>query len=174
MQADIIIKSMTMSGFELSLFRKRYKAIIVQNHAGSPHAYENYWLTEDQRPLNSDPSLSIYVNFCLAFDKILFQAEDQAKDCAQRHPGLSSKVVTISPTCDEEKVIAAKDEKSPYNSEFVNLINVGTIQPRKAQHLTIESFQFILKSHPNTRLHFVGGWERPYRDYVKDLKTSDI
>jgi len=172
MQADIIIKSMTMSGFELSLIRKRYNAIIIQNHAGSPHAYENYWLTEDQMPLNSDPSLSLYVNFCLAFDKILFQAQDQAMECAQRHPALSSKVITINPTCDEEKIIAAKEDKNPYNSEFVNLINVGTIQPRKAQHLTIESFQFILKSHPKTRLHFVGGWERPYRDYVKELKRQ--
>mgnify|MGYP001226541238 FL=1 len=58
MQADIIIKSMTMSGFELSLFRKRYNAIIIQNHDGSPHAYENYWINEYQRPLKSDPYLS--------------------------------------------------------------------------------------------------------------------
>ena len=170
-KSDVIIKAATLSGIELMILRKKTNAIIIQNHAGSPQTYENYWLTKEQEPIHSDPNLSQYVNFCLGFDNLLFQSEDQALECARRHPQLGKRVLTIYPTCNETEVLKAKKQTNPYHNDIIVIVNVGTIQPRKAQHRSIEAFANISKGNPQAQLHFIGGW-KGFNDYYNQLQAQ--
>jgi len=172
-QSSIIIMAAPFSGKELAALRNKTKAIIMRNHAGSPQTFEQYWLRKEHLRDDADPELSPYVNFCLSFDKILFQAEDQAADCASRHPGLPDRIVTILPSCDEDLVKKSSRLPSPFENGSKVLINVGTLQPRKAQHLSIEAFAMMADDYPDLQLHFLGSWRGRTTYYSRLLQLVE-
>tara|TARA_B100000315_G_scaffold256138_1_gene301326 strand:+ start:2286 stop:3572 length:1287 start_codon:yes stop_codon:yes gene_type:complete len=172
-QSNIIIMATPFSGKELAALRNKTKAIVIHNHAGSPQTFEQYWLRKEHLRDDADPELSPYVNFCLSFDKILFQAEDQAANCALRHPDLPDRIVTILPSCDEDLVKKSSRLPSPFDNGSKVLINVGTLQPRKAQHLSIEAFAKIADNYPNLQLHFLGSWRNKKTYYSRLLQLVE-
>lgn len=170
-EADIIIEAAGLNADEICFLKDNFKASVVLNHAGSREAYEKYWLTPKFLPKNSNPSLSVYTNFCLSYDKILFQAEENANECASLHPKLKESVITILPTCNEAKIIKATSLTNPYCKGKFIIVNVGSVQPRKAQHRSIEAFASIADRYPQSELHFVGG-SVGFRKYQSQLKKQ--
>lgn len=60
-----------------------------------------------------------------------------------------------------------------YGLEENNILCVGQIDPRKGQHLLVESMPEILKNHPKTKLLLVGrAFEEYQREYLKMLKSK--
>jgi len=174
-QSDYIIKALTLNGKELKYLKGMTCAKIIQNHAGSPETYEKYWLKKEHVIGDIDTTLPIYVRFCLAFDKILFQSNLQAQECARRHHDLEDKVVTVAPSCDELAISEARGLTSPYKERAVVIVNVGTLMPRKSQLDSIEIFAGIEKDYPDLELHFIGN-NRYDKVYTKRLKqrTKDL
>lgn len=60
-----------------------------------------------------------------------------------------------------------------YGLEEKNILCVGQIDPRKGQHILVESMPEILKNHPKTKLLLVGrAFEEYQREYLKMLKSK--
>ncbi len=169
--AKIIIQAAGLKGKELRFLRENCQATIVLNHAGSPETFENFWITRQHLSGIYNQSLSLYVNFCLCYDKILFQTEEHAIECAKKHPKLRESVMIILPTCDEIEVLKAKESTSPYYKDKFIIVNIGTIIPRKAPHRSIEAFATIASDYPQTELHFVGGYAG-FKKYRLQLKRQ--
>ena len=167
---DIIYFSEPLFGIELDCIRKNSNALLIQNHAGSPEEVENHVLNNNYLPINSNHRLSLYVNFCLSFDHVLFQANDQALDCKKQHPLLEGKVKTLLPTCNEKDINAVKMLTNPFDKDSKIIINVGSIQPRKDQLSSILAFEKIYKKS-NIQLHFVGDFTIN-RQYYQMLKST--
>lgn len=165
---DIIFFSEPLFGVELDCIKRNSNAILIQNHAGCPNHVEESVLNASHYPINYDPKLSLYVNFCLSFDYILFQASDQAKNCAEQHPLLEEKVKVLFPTCNEKEIQNAKLLNNPFENAKKNIVNVGTIQPRKDQLSSIMAFDKIT-TISNVHLHFVGDYNY-YPKYYNHLK----
>jgi glycosyltransferase involved in cell wall biosynthesis len=158
--------------------RKNTKGRVVLNHPGSVHSFEEYWLSNYNKPLSYKENLSLYVNYCNQFDKILFQAEDQANECANKAPCLKSLPIVIKPTCDEKTVLRALNSKTPYDQKDFNIVNIGSIQSRKAQEFSIQAFDLFLRkeTNSNVKLHFVGtildmGY---YKEIYKMIQTLGL
>jgi len=151
----IFVTALFFKGAKESLM-KYSNAKIYFNHAGSVKSFEDYILTEEHLPININPFLSNYVNFMSQFDKVLFQAPDQAIEFINQHSILEKKAIVIKPTCVENDVIRSKLLKNPYKSSTIIIANIGTLIPRKASHYSIEVFAEIIKYYPNCELHFVG------------------
>lgn len=167
---DIIFFSEPLFGVELDCIKRSSNAILIQNHAGSPKDVEESVLNTNHYPINYDPKLSLYVNFCLSFDHILFQASDQAKNCAEQHPLLEEKVKVLFPTCNEKDIQNAKLLENPFEYGKINIVNVGTIQSRKDQLSSILVFEKICATMSNVQLHFVGDFNF-YPKYYQTLKN---
>jgi glycosyltransferase involved in cell wall biosynthesis len=178
-RARLIIKAASLTGRQLGALRTRSGASIVQNHAGSPDAYEQYWLTASHRPVDADPSHDLYLAFCLGFDSILFQAEAHANACAARHPQLASRVIILPPTCDETAAVEAQRAASPFSPYEQSLVVVGTLQPRKGQLQAVEAFGRIAQAHQDAVLHLVGdahvdpAYVTRLRAHISERRLSD-
>lgn len=62
-----------------------------------------------------------------------------------------------------------------YGLEENNILCVGQIDPRKGQHLLVESMPEILKNHPKTKLLLVGrAFEEYQREYLEMLESRII
>jgi len=169
--ANVVLEAADLiSSNELSCLKKLSSASIVLNHAGSPKAFEEYWLQPQHAPSPYNLDESLYVNYCLGYDKLLFQSSDHADQCSERHSKLKLKTIVLSPTCDEKAIEKARNEPSPYSPEKLIIVNVGSIQPRKAQHLSIKAFDNIIDKFPNAELHFVGGVNID-KEYYSQLVT---
>lgn len=175
---DIIFSGVPFYRGALEAVRKSTKGRIILNHPGSVHTFEEYWLSDNNRPLNYDNNQSLYVNYCKQFDKILFQAEDQANECANKAPCLESLPIVIKPTCDEKIVLRALNSKSPYDQEDFNIVNIGSVQPRKAQEFSVHAFDLFLKKNPasNVKLNFVGTIldNEYYKEINKTIQTLGL
>lgn len=154
--ADIIIDAANFSGKGLALVRSHSGAIVVKNHAGSPRAFEDFWLNDEHLLDPADSNRSRYIAYCRFYDALLFQAPDQASACIERDPALKTRCFVLPPTCQETRVLAASQLDSPYQSGRRAVVCVGSIQPRKAQHLAIEAFSMIAPGYQDVDLHFVG------------------
>lgn len=154
--ADFVLTSLFFEGANEKL-RSVTNAKIILNHAGSVESFEKFWLSKIHQPISGDKNLSLYVNYCRQYDKILFQAPDQADECRNKSQYLKNLPFVIKPSCEESKVIAAKLSISPYTKKTYNIVNVGSVNRRKAQHHSIDAFALIANKYPNIHLHFVGG-----------------
>jgi glycosyltransferase involved in cell wall biosynthesis len=155
--ADIIIISAGISGKGLETLRRHTKAVIVRNHAGSPAAFEDYWLTDEYLLEPAHSRRARYIAYCRRYDALLFQSADHAEECIERDPALQTRCFTVPPSCQEHVVLAARQLASPYRYGRRSIVSVGSIQPRKAQHLAIEAFSIIASRIQDVDLHFVGG-----------------
>ncbi len=169
-EVDVIITAVPFYTGAMEAIKSYSKAKIILNHAGSVHSYEKFWLTKSHQPKTPQKNLSLYVNYCNQFDYILFQADDQAKECKQQSPLLANSPIVVKPSCEEKKVIAAKKSNSPYKSDTFNIVNIGSIQPRKAQDLSVEVLLKLINEYPNIHMHFVGVVHDT--DFLKRLKTE--
>jgi len=155
--ADIIIDAANFSGQGIALIKEHTNGLIVKNHAGSPKAFEDFWLTDEHLLEPADSNRSRYVAYCQQYDALLFQAPDQLEECVIREPLLKPRCFVLPPTCQEQQVLASRQQESPYQPGRKAIVCVGSIQPRKAQHLAMEAFSLIAASNPDADLHFVGG-----------------
>jgi len=176
-ESKVILKAASLSGGELAGLRAQTTSRIIQNHAGSPDAYEQYWIKKRHVPPGSDPGLSNYVNFCLGFDFLLFQSTEQGLLCAERHPMLRERILTLLPSSDETTIDAAMEYPSPYPVDRRTLVNVGTLQPRKDQMSSIYVFKALSEYHQDVDLHFIGGWRsRPgyYAELLEEVRVNGL
>ena len=165
--ADIIFIAAAISDKDFNMLRSSTNAVIVRNHAGSPAAFENYFLSSKEFLEAADSKKPDYVKYCLRYDALLFQAPDQANDCALRDRELKSRCFVVPPSCQEHKVLAASQLSSPYQQDRRSIAYVGSIQPRKAQHIAVEAFSKLAEKYPDTDLHFIGGGL--YKEYGVNL-----
>ena len=165
--SDLIIFTLPLSFEDISKIRKlSHKSKFLYNHAGSVYAFQNYWL-KDVVDFKSKINKSKYELFFNQFDFMLFQSYDQSLECSNKFPNLSSKIIHLNPTSNENDIINAKDLNNPYSSNKKIILNVGTICERKNQLLTIECFIALRTLSKNIELHFVG-------DNKSDLKYYNL
>ncbi len=169
-QADLIFDFENFTAEAINKIRFFSKAKLVRNHAGAPDTFENYWVRNEHLDVPQETSGARYVEYCKRYDLLLFQAEDQAFECAKRDPLLRSKCYVLSPSCSEMDVLAADQLPSPYQPEKKIIVAVGSLQQRKAQHDTLEVFKWVHQKVPSVELHFVGGNEKT--EYGKNLISS--
>ena len=175
-KSDIVIKSVLLSGYDSANLRRLTSAKVIQNHAGSPETFKKYWLNETHRSWKNGIDKSLYISFCLDNDYILFQSKDQADECVNQYKTLINRVIVLPPTCDERSIENSYKTDSPYkkNTNSYIIVNVGTIQPRKAQHNSIKAFAVISKKYSFAQLHFIGSWKNQsiYFRELRDLTTK--
>lgn len=153
-------------------------AKIILNHPGSVSSYENWWLTNQNRPRKYNNNLSEYINFVSQFDYILFQAKDQALECEAQSYYLKGKTIVVKPSCEEQIVLAAKQLSSPFDEDNFHIVSVGSIQARKGQHYAIKALAKVLKNYTKVKLHFVGGglkgeYYNELLDLINTLKLNE-
>jgi glycosyltransferase involved in cell wall biosynthesis len=170
-ESKIIFIIASLSGTEIETLKKKTNALLIKNHAGSPDTFKEYWLNETHKPDHYSLELSLYVNYFKCFDKILFQSKFHANECKLEHPSLKKKVITVYPTCNEDEINSAKKSNNPFKNEITAIVNIGSIQPRKAQYYSIEAFAIIANQFPSAQLHFVGGWKNN-KKYFLSLKEK--
>lgn len=156
-EADLIIDACMMPHSTFNLIRKGSCAPIIYNHNGSPEAVGNYWIEPYHLPESDFKKDDKYARFCKRYDGILFQAEDQAKACAETGAMPAERCFVVPPSSQENEVISAPLASSPYSKGRRSVVCVGSVQPRKAQDLAIAAFNEIADQFKDTDLHFVGG-----------------
>jgi glycosyltransferase involved in cell wall biosynthesis len=169
-KADLIFDFENFTADAIQKIRKSSNAKLVRNHAGAPETFEEYWVKDEHLNTPESSPTARYIEYCKRYDLLLFQAVDQASDCIKRDSALRSNCYILSPSCSETDVLAAKQLPNPYRSEKKILVSVGSLQPRKAQHTTLEIFKELHKKHPEAELHFLGGREKS--EYGLSLKKS--
>lgn len=164
---DLIIDAASFSGRGLETIKRHSGALVVLNHAGSPQTFEDNWLTDDYLLEPAATKAQRYVKFCKRYDAILFQSVLQAEECWAKDITLKDLCYVVPPSCQESEVLGASQLKSPYQTGRRAIVCVGSIQPRKAQHLALEAFLLMASCYKNVDLHFVGSGKE--REYGADL-----
>lgn len=136
--------------------REMTSARLVRNHAGSSLTFESV-IDNQSIPRPYPSSRARYIAYCEIFDGLLFQSGNQADECASYDRSLRDRCIVVKPSVQESALLAAKIESSPFDENRKAIINVGGIQPRKAQHLTLQAFRRIADRLSDSDLHFVGG-----------------
>lgn len=167
--AHLIIDARLSSDTFLSKIRKISNAKIILNHAGSPGAYEKYWLSSSDRLGDIRDQTKKYIERCKLYDGALFQSKIHAEECIAKKAMTKESCFVIEPSSLESQVLSIQNEKSPYIAGTKNIVYIGSIKPRKAQHLSFESFSKIASKFTDYHLHFVGGGLSS--EYGAKLKT---
>lgn len=169
-RADLVIEAVALTAEGVRLLKRSTGAQFLKHHAGSPEAFEEYWIKEehllDREAFQTDP----YREFCKRYDGLLFQAQDHAYECVRRTAMPANRCFVLPPSCQEEIVLAAKRLPTPYVTGRSPIVCVGSIQPRKAQHQALEAFSQMAEEYPAADLHFVGGGT--VTDYARKLADA--
>lgn len=176
LDADILVNASSLSGHGLKTLRDG-GLMLVQNHAGSKEAYSQYFLSEDQRFPDAANDLDLYTSFCSGFHVLLFQSGEQATECAQHHDLLRERTFTLRPSADTASMDLARDQPSPYKPGSVNIVMVGTIQPRKSQDTAVSVLHGIRRRGMDASLHIVGGiadsaYAARLETHIRELKLE--
>ncbi|WP_340106390.1 glycosyltransferase family 4 protein [Rhodohalobacter sp. 8-1] len=169
-EADLVIDACMLPADTFSEIKKYTSAPVIYNHNGSPDAVDNYWISDYHLSEEEFSSSGKYSIFCSRYDGILFQAHDQAAECANRGAMSAKNCFVVPPSCLEREVLAARLLDSPYDNERKALVLVGSVQHRKGQDLAIEAFKYISDDFPALDLHIVGGGSGLESDYGNSLK----
>lgn len=154
---DLIIDARSSSNLFLKKIREKTDSKVMFNHAGSPEAFEKFWLKRNEKNQDISYIQKKYKELCHSYDYILFQSEEHANDCSERADFPIEKCFVVEPSCSESRVLSVENENSPYKKERKAIVYIGSIQPRKAQHLAVETFIKIADRIKDYDLHFVGG-----------------
>jgi len=111
-----------------------------------------------------------YRELCSRYDLTILQSQTQADACAEITTLSRTKFVDLAPSCVEHEVIASIASQSPYHSTRLKLVNIGSIQSRKAQHFSVEVLAKIIASGIDAELHLVG--QAVKKDYLERLKAA--
>lgn len=163
---DILFIGLPVLGPQFELLRAHCPGYFLGNHAGSRDAFERYWIKADGVEANNTAS-KIYIESFQKLDGVLFQADDQAIESGLSRINNQPDIFVLPPTCQEREVLRSKNQPSPYAAGTINIVSIGSIQKRKAQHLAIEACHQILKENLNIHLHFIGVLHE--KDYVKSI-----
>ncbi len=169
-KADLIFDFENFTASAIQKIRRLSNAKLVRNHAGAPETFEEYWVKNEHLTAPAESPAARYIEYCKRYDLLLFQAQDQAADCAKRDSALKNKCYVISPSCSESEVLAARQLPNPYQAQKKILVSVGSLQPRKAQHTSLEVFRDLHQKNPEAELHLIGGREKT--EYGLQLKAS--
>lgn len=140
--------------------------IFVKNHAGSVESFKKSFSNIEEHSRKS------YLNSFKNYDRILFQSKSQSLECLTEFKDLKGKPIVIEPSCEEENVLKALFSKSPYQNEStkLTLVNVGSIQKRKGQILSVRLINELIKSGIDCILHLVGGISD--NDYLNEIRKE--
>lgn len=167
-KAELIINSTVLNKQAIKLLRKASKAKILKNHAGSVELMESQWFKGYD--VEDVPGQTKYETYMSSFDYVLFQSEEQAKVFEDKSPLLLGKSLVLKPSSHEQDIDRAKEKPSPYPSNQISILVIGTIQERKGQDLAIEAFEKLAETYPKMHLHFLGSGQLEYPFYPKVLK----
>lgn len=172
-EADILINASSLSGDGLRKLRDG-GLMLVQNHAGSKEAYARYFLGENQRFPDAANGLDLYTSFCSGFHVLLFQSGEQAGECARHHDLLRNRTFTLRPSADTSSMDLARAQPSPFRPGSVNIVMVGTIQPRKAQETAVRVLHAVRQRGVDASLHIVGGVADPAYATLLDARIQEL
>lgn len=171
---DYTINVSVLSNKCLKSIKGMSQVTLVKNHPGSVETFRNYWI---------DKKMDFKVEYLKShsnYDKILFQSRYQANECETEFPELKGKPIVIEPTCKEAHVLGAKLRQPPYKKNNANtiLVNVGSIQPRKGQILSVKVLDELINYGINSELHLVGGiidngYLKNIKEEIHNLNLSD-
>lgn len=130
----------------INFTRANSSALIIYNHPGSVETYQNYWL----KNLSNNISYEKYMS---NFDYLLFQSKNQAK--FSRNLSKKYKTFVLEPSADENKILKLSQNRI-FNRDYINLVCIGSIQPRKGQDIAINVFKKLKNNNINMKLWLVG------------------
>lgn len=170
LNTDLVIDACMLPGDTFKKIKKFTSAPIIYNHNGSPEAVDKYWISDYHLSEQEFSDRNKYTIFCRRYDGILFQARDQANECAKRGAMSADNCFVVPPSCLEKEVLAARLLDSPFRANRKALVLAGSVQHRKGQDLAIEAFNNLTDTFPDLDLHFVGGGSGLTSDFGAHLK----
>lgn len=150
----------------LKAIRSRAKGVTIATHFGPPELLEFEFSESD----DVEASRRAYIEWLTRYDYLWFESARQAAACEAIHESLRGRSVVVPPGLDEAALSGSTGGALPLVESDVNIVCVGSIQPRKGHHLVIEAFKEVVSIHPNAKLHIVGRFvDRSYRQVLKYL-----
>jgi glycosyltransferase involved in cell wall biosynthesis len=137
-------------------FLKSRKNKIVLNHAGSSNAYIKYFGMNGKIRNTLEESKNKYLEMIEQYDYILFQSQTQANNLKSMLNGKKCKILVLTPGVSENDIQKAMQKGNILNKNDFNITMVGSIQPRKGQHLVIDLAKKLKNKIKNIKFHIVG------------------
>jgi glycosyltransferase involved in cell wall biosynthesis len=130
---------------------------LILNHAGSPAAFINHFGCA--KSTKSDLRLERYKYLLARYDYCLFQSQSQIEEYNNTLSAGSNfpRALLMEPSCYEPDIREAVKKKLHLSDTFLNIVVVGTIQPRKNQFALIEVCRELIRLKTSPKFHIVGG-----------------
>ncbi|WP_376691981.1 glycosyltransferase family 4 protein [Wenzhouxiangella sp. EGI_FJ10409] len=151
--ADVVLAKNLLSRDALSELRRITSAPVVFNHAGDLAAFEQYRLSEFRQ---SYPDGDLYSVVMDSYDHILCQSTEIVREIEETKPGLSGKLVCLTPSVDWKSIETARQAESPYPPGQRALVAIGSFQARKNQLGLLRGLKSMLRENEEVHLHFLG------------------
>ena len=153
-KSNYVIDGIRLNPSEINYIKNNIIGEIVLNHPGAPSTFMDFWLDQNKKTTKSNKE-TLYKTFIQRYDKVIFQNTAHSKTCSELI-GETEKIITLHPTCNENEIDNKDTNNNLLNEGVLNLVSVGTIQPRKAQHLLVEIMKELDSLGITSCIHILG------------------
>ena len=160
---DLVIDASILEK-SLILKLKRKGSKILLNHAGSPAAFKNYFL--------STKTFDDYLEFCSHYDGLIFQSKRQMNKYLEFDKEFmkNQKFFCCIPPANEEQIKNILERKESKNRKKKKIACIGSIQSRKNQHEIINYAVQLKKISDQFEFQIVGNsLDKSYVSKLKEL-----
>ena len=155
--ADFILVSYVVSPSFLANIRQHSQAKLILNHAAS---------VDMNTPKMADYGTT-YTDYCHQFARVLFQSAHDA------HVSGLHNAVTLRPSVQPAKLATVDRVQKVLNPQDINLVWVGTLQPRKRPDLAIDVLLHLLRFDERYKLTLVGPTgAADYHEHIRQYATN--
>lgn len=161
---DLIIDACILSSDSLDLYKTNNTKIFL-NHAGSPAAFQKYFLQTDNDK---------YLKFCSSYDGLIFQSQKQLATYLgfEKKFMKQQKFFCCVPPANELMVRDVLLKKKEVDDKIKKIVCVGSIQKRKNQSQLISFASELIKHTNDFKFLIVGNILD--RAYLKELEEKII
>ncbi len=152
---SIVIDGIGLSYSFLNQLKQKNNTIIL-NHAGSPNAYIKYFGMDGKKRDDLGEAKRKYLEMIEKYDYILFQSKTQANTLKDMAKFKQDKTLILTPGVSENDVQKVIQKGDILDKSDFNITIVGSIQPRKGQHLVIELAEKLKEKIKNIKFHIIG------------------
>lgn len=162
---DLIIDACILSSDALDLYKKNNTKIFL-NHAGSPAAFQKYFLQTS--------TYDEYLQFCSSYDGLIFQSQKQLATYLSFEKKFmkEQKFFCCVPPANELMVRDVLLEKKEIDNKIKKIVCVGSIQKRKNQSQLISFASELIKHRNDFKFLIVGNVLD--KSYLKELEEKII
>ena len=142
----------------------------IRNHNGSPNAFMNFFFQKNDKK----DTTNYYLNYMKNYSHILFQTYEHQKIFQEISDNHIQKCISIYPSCDEVRL--SQETCNPFDSSYINLVQIGSIQKRKGQLRNIGIAKLLKKQKFNFKIHVIGNvHDHEYFSlFKKEIETESL